>query len=381
MFGTTSTNMKCIREKVTLFSIFYIISICGIPSAHLVGAHQPEKDGVTNHDDASCDAGGRCHGQPVKESKQCFPLPHDQQLLLSSVEDFYRQGLSAQAYKPFAPLKREVCQVGNGSFYSENTFQNWGEDRSFRDPHNFAHRSFWRSNYADVVPLMVYGNIYSCGPPHPGDGGSGGAMAVEVWQPRPDGTFSSLRPGVEEGVCRARVSIDTETDSEFSNIIGTVKFDTLAPGSPGILGGVVPIFSRDYPPYGPGAIHMYLDVDGYYPMLEKLDMNDLDWMLQKDSQGRFRFKGSDMRPHAKRSTKMDYRGAEIQSVERAEFTGYNFALAVKINLYLIPEAEETRSGGLSDVFCSSHGLFSWISSFFKEPIAICFPSLLDFFSL
>jgi hypothetical protein len=80
----------------------------------------------------------------------------------------------------------------------------------------------------------------------------------------------------------------------------------------------------------------------------------------------------------------------VKPISRA---GYDLALEVEVDLFVVPTAttahkaenivmEEKRS--LNDIFCTSSGGYfgwSWISSFFKEPIAICFPSLLDFFAL
>eukprot|EP00571_Detonula_confervacea_P003841 CAMPEP_0172321050 /NCGR_PEP_ID=MMETSP1058-20130122/42092_1 /TAXON_ID=83371 /ORGANISM="Detonula confervacea, Strain CCMP 353" /LENGTH=368 /DNA_ID=CAMNT_0013036437 /DNA_START=182 /DNA_END=1285 /DNA_ORIENTATION=+ len=364
------------RASLTTISfIFCVMVVLDLQSAHLVDAGQLENDDdptKINVDNSSCDANGVCNDgqkhqqthqmQPAKDSKPCFPLPHNQQIS-SSIANFYHQGMSAQAYKPNAPVKSNVCQVVQVN-------QTNSGDGDSNIPYNVAHWSFWRSSYNDVVPLVVHGNIYSCGsssssPQQPLS--SSNALTMEVWQPRPDGTFSSLRPGVEEGVCRASVPLVTKRINDFSNIIGQVQYETLAPGSPGIFGGLVPGSSRDYPPYGPGAIHMYLNVEGYYPILGQLDMNELEnWMLQ-DSDDQFRFKGSDMRPHAtKRRKNDDYNGIEIQSVKRVSRPGYNLAFEVKVDLFLVPDSgtEEVgnareEKGSLSNVFCSSHGYFSW----------------------
>jgi len=217
----------------------------------------------------------------------------------------------------------------------------------------------------------------------------------------------------------------TTTNNDFSNFVGYFEFETLAPGSTGLLGGIIPpptssLLSRDYPPYGPGIIYMYLNFSGeeggrknkYHPSLVQLNMNELcDIMLQnteeKDCSGelgrRFRFGGWDMRPHASstsaaaRNTIDDSNGGgmEVRTVKRVSRPGFDLALEVDVDLFLVSSGD-TNSGneevgedggnvvgrsGNSYVFCSSHGLFGWISSFFKEPIAVCFPSLLDFFAL
>lgn len=360
-------------------------------------ANADRVDSDDDHDNnASCDdANSVCQQthqthriimQPLKDSEVCHSSPpHNQQLLSSSsssIRHFYRQGMSAQAYKPNAPIKTNVCE-----FHPTNS-----KDES-NPPHNVAHWSFWRSTYKDVVPIVVHANVYSCGSPSspPPYSSSSDAINLEVWQPRPDGSFSSLHAGVEEGECRASVPIIiTNTTMDNPNLVGQVHYETLAPGSTGVLGGLIPDSSRDYPPYGPGAIHMYLNMEGYHPSLVQLNMNELgDWMLQTDISGgrRFRFKGWDVRPHASKSTTIDGAGGmDIQSVKRIERPGYDLALEVEVDLFIVTENGKEEVGDVMekserDVFCSSHGYFNWISSFFKEPIAICFPSLLDFFAL
>ena len=115
-------------------------------------------------------------------------------------------------------------------------------------------------------------------------------------------------------------------------------------------------------------------------------MNELDnWLMNKDSR-RFRFRGSDFRPQAN-ANNIDAGsssvggGIEIQSVQTTR------QLSLEVDVFIVPleqiDGEETtQSTSLSDVFCTSRGLLNWIvSGFFKEPIAVCFPSLLDFFQL
>lgn len=368
-----------------------------------VQADQIDNNGHDHDNDnasASCDDNGVCHDQQTqqtqdqkeqqqhKDSKLCISLTQSNEKMASSIEHFYHQGMTAQAYKPNAPLKTNVCQVHE--IIS-------GEANPNQTHHNVAHWTSWRSSYEHVVPLIVHGNIYSCNSPQSLN--SNAITMMEVWQPRPGGTYSSLRSGVEEGDCRASVPItqpdsnDNNNNNESStNLLGQVQYETLAPGSTGILGGLVPDSSRDYPPYAPGAIHMLLNLDGYSPLLGELDVNDLeDWMLQEHSQGHFGFKGWNMGPHrSKRSHADGSGGIEIQSVKKISRPGYDLAFEVKVDIFLSPivgneEVEggaEEKKASLNELFCSSnYGVFSWISSFFKEPITVCFPSLLDFFAL
>ena len=177
------------------------------------------------------------------------------------------------------------------------------------------------------------------------------------------------------------MNIITNNNNEFSNILGNVHFSTLAPGSPGVLNGLIP-HDRDYPPYSKGNIQMYVNFDGYYPWLGQLSMNMLDDVLKNKEH-----QGSEVgrRPHdAKdvndKSSSGSGGGIEIKSVTQVSAS----LIQVEIDIFIEQRkpVEIASSQDSSDIFCSPRGLFNWItSSFFKEPIAICFPSLLDFFQL
>ena len=361
-----------------------------------------------NENDASCNDvnDGICQGgenkqqqqqpKPLKESKLCSSSTNqygNQVVGLSTLDHFYfDQGISAQTYKPNTPIKSTVCEVDD----SDDSLSTY----------NVAHWSFWRSSYTIVPKLIVTANIYSCGD---NDDGSKSmpvssisneeeeeedddcVIAMEVWQPRPDGTYSSLRPGIEEGDCRASVPIqqnhmNTNNNNEFSNILGHVQFSTLAPGSPGVLNGLIPLGSRDYPPYSKGNIGMYLNIDGYYPWLGQLSMIELDDILKN------KYKGPvGRRPHDAKNVNDNSSsgsgssgGIEIKSVTQVSKSFIKVEIDIFIEQRKPEEMMTTSSQDSSDIFCSSssRGLFNWItSSFFKEPIAVCFPSLLDFFQL
>mmetsp|Transcript_21656 Transcript_21656/g.35440 ORF Transcript_21656/g.35440 Transcript_21656/m.35440 type:complete len:336 (+) Transcript_21656:103-1110(+) len=278
---------------------------------------------------------------------------------------------TAQAYKPNAPIKTSVCDESSSSEYNV---------------HKVAHWSFWRSDYKDSVPIFIKGNLLSC---HSGDAAAaiGNEATLEVWQPRPNGTYSSIRPGIEEGDCRASVPITTTTkyysdnDSNIAtddiNRIGTVEFETFAPGSIGILNGLVPSSSRDYLPYKPGAIHMFLNVEGYHPFLRELSLSELnDWIPAKISKGRFKLSGG-------KSFSSNSDGIEILSVTPKSRPGYELAIEVEINLFLVGNDKEAH-GTIGDIFCSHNlqrGRLNWIPLFFKEPISVCSAAYMDFFAL
>ena len=309
---------------------------------------------------------------------------------------FYTQGgeeIVAQAYKPNAPKKTSICDDKSSSS-SSTTNDN-------TQLHKVAHRSFWRSDYKDLVPIFIRGNLYAtC------NNGSSAALKnndviMEVWQPRPDGTYSSIRPGVEEGDCRASVPITTTTtanhnidntdDGDNSSLMGRVEFETFAPGSIGILNGLVPSSSRDYPPYKPGAIHMFLNIAGYQPLLSQLSMSELnDWIPQKSSKGRFKLSnGKEKRKTSNYNndgeTNIIY-GMEIQSVTPKSQSGYKLlAIEVEVNFFLVGNDQDTIDNRIEDIFCSHSlhrgGGLSWMPSFFKEPISICSATYMDFFAL
>jgi hypothetical protein len=221
---------------------------------------------------------------------------------------------------------------------------------------------------------------------------------IEVWQPRPDGTYSSLRNGVQDGDCRATLSITTDSITLNNVQLGNFVIETLAPGSTGILGGLVPspssFWFREYPPYSPGKIHFLINVPGYYTLLADLSMEGVGKMLSNDARrdsiardigGRYRFFGGDWRPHD--AIDDDNNGAVFGGMELQSAT-MDDSLLVEISFFLVPmlsgdgRREEMTDKGLRprDIFCSS-GYFGWIPSFFKEPISVCFSSLLDFFAL
>ncbi|KAL7450592.1 hypothetical protein ACHAWC_002488, partial [Mediolabrus comicus] len=306
---------------------------------------------------------------------------------------------NAQAYKPNAPLKTRVCEESN--------------DGSGGGPHRLAHWSFWRSNYKDWIPISITGNIYSCNSSGDDDvmkpitttsNNEDSEVVMEVWQPRPDGTYSSIRPGVEEGDCRASVPVtiftqqqrqhDDENENENNNVddtgrIGTVKFDTFIPGSTGILNGLVPSSSsssssNDYPPYKSGSIHLFLNIQGFNPLVVEINMNELESWFPKRHVGKKRFQLSG---GSNKKKKDGNNGMEIQSVtpkmittKSQSFGKYNLAIDLEVNFFLTKSSnnhddnERKKDEDLKSIFCSHTNtkkkkslLFGRIISFFKEP--------------
>jgi hypothetical protein len=243
-----------------------------------------------------------------------------------------------------------------------------------------ARNFLWRTNKPKATPVTIRANIYTCSEII----SRRNNVTIQVWQPRPDGTYSSLRDGVEEGDCRATIILkdDLNTTPEQSNFLGHVEFDTLTPGSPGLLGGLAPSTSSfgEFI-YGPGKIHLLVNVDGHYPLLEELSMVDVGKMLSNSGNVGvgMRYFGPDLRPHvAVAHNKNDlFGGMEIQSAAVVDPK-----LEVEIDLFIIPMPDEAKEKlEQAEVFCTVDGGLLGLSSFFKEPISLCFPSLLDYFAL
>lgn len=383
---------------MTLFSFFIAFALLAEAPAAVVGAEQIED---LNHEEECHDNDDKTFQtqetpQETYSNRFCPSLSQSQHHTKSSLlHNFYQQGFSAQAYKPNAPVKSRVCDAINSK-------------------HRVAHWPLWRRNYHSVVPMIVRGNIYTCD----SNNINNSNPTMEVWQARPDGTYSSLRPGVQEGECRATIPLSPKTSGPTA--ITKVEFETIAPGSAGSLGGLPPSSSGDYPPFGPSVIHIHLNVEGYYPLLAQIEMDEVeDRLLLSDNagrgrkKGRFQYSGWDMRPHAWMNGNTNFSdgnggglgGMEVQSVQRAPYPGYDLALELEVNFFLAPISRSTNEEkdakgtkkemginamrnsidqkfSANEIFCSSsNGYFGWISSFFKEPIAVCFPSLLDFFAL
>ncbi|KAL7507411.1 hypothetical protein ACHAXN_004601 [Cyclotella atomus] len=328
---------------------------------------QQETNGVPlqQHDSRACPDDQECTASyeppKYKASKHCLssrPIIYSDTSLL---QPYYDAGRSAQAFKPNAPVKHRVCETLNNKV------------------NKIARNFLWRTNKPKAMPVTIRANIYTCSEILTGRNN----LTIQVWQPRPDGTYSSLRDGVEEGDCRATIVKDEiETTSEQSNLLGSVEFETLTPGSPGLLGGLTPSTSSfgEFI-YGPGKIHLLVSVDGHYPLLEELSMVELGKKLANngDLGAGMHFFGPDLRPHvAVTRNKNDlFGGMEIQSAAVVDSK-----LEIEVDFFLIPMPEEAAERlEQTGVFCTMDRGLLGLSSFFKEPISLCFPSLLDYFAL
>mmetsp|Transcript_8944 Transcript_8944/g.16288 ORF Transcript_8944/g.16288 Transcript_8944/m.16288 type:complete len:321 (-) Transcript_8944:219-1181(-) len=259
----------------------------------------------------------------------------------------YRLGGSAQAYKPGAPVKTEVCspQQTEGQYY-----------KVARWPWSRRSRSY-------IPKIHVKGRIYSCdsslnqsascccGPVEAEN------VVIEVWQARPDGTYSSLRPGMEEGVCRATVPLEGSSSFDFM---------TLAPGSTGALGGLGP--NGDFPPYGPPVLHMLVTAPGHSAILTQIGTT---------TNRPF----SDLRPSSLVGGATQ-KSALPPNVQIESTSLENGDMEIEVNVYIQQSATTDSTPSSHDqIMCSSSLPYVMPGSFFLEPITVCAPSLLSFFPL
>lgn len=184
---------------------------------------------------------------------------------------------------------------------------------------------------------------------------------VDIWQARPDGTYSSLRRKQDDGDCRARAVVQNHGNS--------VRLETVAPGSTGIFNGLGPS-QWDFAPYGVPVIHILATADNHAPTL--VDVPIL--MDRKTLQPR-------------QFTWKDWRGSgwvhgSRQQSAAVEIVGWKADpkknhVTLEINVFL---TQSTETVSLETAFCPSK-LYGLPWAFYTEPIAECAPSMLDFFAL
>jgi hypothetical protein len=233
-----------------------------------------------------------------------------------------------------------------------------------------------------------------------------GSMRVDIWQARPDGTFASIAGALHRDAneCRTRVIVPPSAQS--------VVVTTVAPGSTGALYGLGPK-GWDVLPYGPPVIHMLVqpaseDANGTFSIAPTLV--DIPLVIQSGTLQPGRFYGSDVRGGAwvKQSRKhppynitswkavpkenhivieMDIFLSQRSSIgtrRRAPSLFHQLASsASKLLPFSRGEKDSRRSPSTASeasLLCPSY-LYGWPHSFFREPIAVCAPSMLDYFDL
>lgn len=256
----------------------------------------------------------------------------------------YSHGGSAQAYVPNAPVKNAVCESSDTK-------------------HKVATWPFSRKSRSSAPKLVVRANLWSCSPSSEEKGCCCETLAestsakAEVWQTRPNGTYSSLQQ--RNGDCRATIMPDG----------GQMEYTTMAPGSTGALGGLGPS-GWDVAPYGQPVVHMLLTADNHEPLLIHVPIVPTAKTLEERS-----FWGGDFRGHAgkKKSSTDAFKVTSWTVVGEAE-------IHVEIDIFMARGDESVEKRSIEKDLCPSF-LYGTPSSFFVEPIAVCAPSLLNFFPL
>ena len=309
----------------------------------------------------------------------------------------YSEGGTAQAYKQNAPIKKTICEAES--------------IRETKMRHKVATWPYSRSNRKVLPELKIKLNLLLCSdgqkpnqPPaneeateegsvpadqdsncccHPLLAGSGANATIEIWQTRPDGTYSSLRQGNEEGDCRAKWIVTGSEEDATQGLFGSdsipqaVEFTTMAPGSTGSLGGLGPNH-WEFSPYGPPAVHILVrpGMDGVRPLLVDVPVS----MHHKTLQQR-EFTWRDWRGPSwvKSKGNPDQPSFNITSWEEDLET---LSVSMGVDLFLREDKEFSAAytSTTSNLMCPS--LFYGLpSSFFLEPISMCGRYMLDYFDL
>jgi hypothetical protein len=299
---------------------------------------QQEQSGAAAAKTCETDGGQTCRSSDARSTK-CNVS--NELCQASNHYSIYNHGGSAQAYVPNAPIKNNVCESDN------------------KMKHKVATWPLTRGTRKSVPKLTVITNLWSCSDPTEKEQCCCQTLLdkntkMEVWQARPDGTYSSLMSG--NGDCRATIIPEN----------GQANFTTLAPGSVGALGGLGP-GGWDVAPYGPPAIHLLVTSPNHESLLIHIPIVPHVKTLEQKS-----FWGGDWRGHA---------GRKRHSVDAFNMTtwnvGTNNEIQVEIDIYL------TQGNSFQDLvkdLCPSR-LYGMPKSFYTEPIAVCAPSLLNFFPL
>jgi len=394
-------------------------------------------DNNNNDDDAADGTGGVC--LPPSSSNGCgFPASYCGGYAArgssspSPPPSPYRGGGSAQAYKPDAPTKSVVCDP---SIYGNSTRKQRQPQQQQQQQQRYKAASwpYSRWSHGGNAPTLSFevtvfgcseeeqrgdnekvegagsGTTCCCKPLEASDNDNDDDVVVqlEAWQARPDGTYSSLRAGVDDGDCRATVplphsesSSSSSSSSRSPSPAAKFEFDTVAPGSTGALGGLGPS-KLDFPPYGPPVLHLLVTAtstarsDGYYyaPTLV-----DVPLPLNTKTTERRPFRWTDWRGSAwAKDAAVGGRGGkrglpyDIVSWTAAVDSDHGAKAKIGLNVYLQRRHRSGSDAGVDEsgakeslerLFCRSpaYGLLP-PTSFFLEPIAVCAPSMLDFFAL
>jgi hypothetical protein len=264
----------------------------------------------------------------------------------------YGNGGSAQAYRPDAPFSSTVCDP------------KLADDYKYRASSWSFTRFGWEKGTAPVLNFKL--NLLSC-EEQTGDcccnpiqeESADASSIIEVWQTRPDGTYSNL------GSKRTLQPSDNECRAKISPKDGVAVFTTVAPGSTGMMGGIGPS-GRDFYPYGPPVIHMLIRMPGHAPVLADFRVLVNPKTLEQRS-----FFLGDWRPISWMRSRPKGQPLKLKSwIPNTE----NNSITIEIDVRLHQHPDDAVE------FCES--LFYGLpDSFYFEPVSVCAPSLLDFFAM
>jgi hypothetical protein len=311
----------------------------------------------------TCDEDGVCQMSEDSQSQSQSQCGLPETFCHSSRTSVYRHGGTAQAYKAEAPSKSSVCDSKD---YSSGGYRvaTWPFSRSSRGnaPHIVLKTNLWSCDDASQSSAKD-----SCCCKSMTEEKDAASTVVEVWQTRPDGTYSSLRQGQQEGDCRALLSLSNSTTS-------TLVFETVAPGSTGSLSGLGPS-KWEFMPYGPPSIHFLVTSPGHAATLL-----DLPILLDSKTLNARSFRWPDWRGSA--WTKYSEKNPPFKIVSwKGDAKNSRIEIELDIFLQVLNDpANEASATSQSALLCQSW-LHSSPSSFFLEPMSECAPSMLDFFAL
>jgi hypothetical protein len=304
---------------------------------------------------ANCEEPGSCspgEGGSCKSPDADALGPEAQSSFCAPSTSLYDNGGSAQAYRPGAPLSDEVCRPEMADEFRYKS-ASWPSMRRSR-----------RKGSAPKLDVKL--NVFSCKAstgeecmckPIAREAAKSPSSVVEIWQPRPDGQYSSLRALMpDSNDCRAQVPLTNE---------GVAHFATVAPGSTGTMGGLGP-GGWEWNPYGPPVIHFLVRAKGHAPLLV-----DLPILVHPKTLEPRNFSIGDFRGVAW------VRGNPAELPMKIRSWSANVAenkISLEVDVYMQPAHPDQPE------FCPSY-MYGTPASFFLEPISVCAPSLMDFFAL
>jgi len=306
--------------------------------------------GEEESDAHTCEAGGTCSASPDSPEEPARKAASQFLGVCDGRTNLYAHGGTAQAYKPGAPLSSHVCE----------------SDMSDTTPYKVASWPISRRNFGrgGAPKLDITLKIWSCNFSYDNnvcqctdlddENAMDASSAVEIWQTRPDGRYSTLKP-LEGSECRAQVPLDDDRKARFT---------TVAPGSTGAMAGLGP-GGWEWNPYGPPVIHVLTKVAGHAPLLL-----DVPILVNPKTLEQKRFSMGDWRGAAWVRSKPKEIPFQISSWTPDVENG---SIAIELDVFLQQSDEKVP-------MCESW-IYGVPGSFFLEPISMCGPSFLNFFSL